>query len=250
MKNKLLKEWGAYKPIKPPYILKGDKALLSFSKHSLYTNYNTFIKNHHPADTKTIHLGLLPVPYAGNLAKAKIFILLLNPGFKPINYFTEYNHKPYCQALLNNLKQKNLDAKYPFLFLNPRFLWTGGGSYWSQKFGKIIESIMAYKEVTYQEALSHISQRVAIIQYFPYHSSKYTLNNKKSGKLASPKLAQEYVREYLVPKARDEKLLILVTRHAKAWGIKGRSIINFKGPDARAAHLVKYQKKILEYLDI
>ncbi|OGF01623.1 MAG: hypothetical protein A2024_05550 [Candidatus Edwardsbacteria bacterium GWF2_54_11] len=250
MKNKLLKEWGAYKPIKPPYILKGDKALLSFSKHSLYTNYNTFIKNHHPADTKTIHLGLLPVPYAGNLAKAKIFILLLNPGFKPINYFTEYNHKPYRQALLNNLKQKNLDAKYPFLFLNPSFLWTGGGSYWSQKFGKIIEEIMGQKGWEYQKALSHISQKVAIIQSFPYHSGKYSLTKKETKKLASPKLAREYVRNVLKKKAESGKILVLVTRHAKAWGIEGRNIINFKGPDARAAHLVKYQKKILEYLDI
>lgn len=249
MKHPLLKSWAKFKPNNPPYLLKGDEALETNIKAKTFTSYNSFIKDHRPADTKTIHLGLIPVPYAGDLAKAKIFILLLNPGFKPINYFTEYNHKPYRQALLNNLKQKNLDSKYPFLSLNPRFLWAS--SYWSQKFGKIIHEIMDKKGWSYTKTLSHLSKNIAIIQYFPYHSSRYALTVKEAKALASPKLACAYVQEYLKSKAEEEKILILVTRKSKIWGLKpGKNIKVFKGPESRAAHLGRYKRVIIQKLGI
>lgn len=43
-------------------------------------SHREFIR--HPAfgDDSSLHLGLLPVPYQGNLSKADVFVIMLNPG--------------------------------------------------------------------------------------------------------------------------------------------------------------------------
>jgi len=249
MKTNLIKKWAKAEFKEPPYVLNGDWEIKDNQNAQKFTSYSDFIKSEHINDRKTIHLGLLPVPYKGNLAKAKIIILLLNPGFEPIDYFAEYESKAYRKAIIKNIKQKNFDNKYPFLPLNPRFLWTGGGRYWSRKFAEITEEIMIKKRCGYQQALSHISKRVAIIEYVPYHSSQFSMSNKIIRKLASPKMAVDYVKNVLGPKAKKGEILILVTRKADVWGLKrSKNIIIFNGSETRAAHLGIYKKKILEYL--
>jgi hypothetical protein len=40
---------------------------------------------------KELHLSLLPAPYHGNIANARIIILLMNPGFVASDYYAEEN---------------------------------------------------------------------------------------------------------------------------------------------------------------
>ncbi len=249
MKNNLINVWSRTRFKKPPYVLTGDEEIKDNQNVQKFTSYSDFIKSAYINNRKTIHLGLLPIPYLGDLAKAKILILLLNPGFEPIDYFAEYKSKAYRKAIINNIKQKYFDNQYPFLPLNPRFLWTGGGRYWSKKFAGITEEIMRKKRCSYQQALSHISKRVAIIEYFPYHSNQFAISKKIIKKLVSPKMAVDYVKNILKPRAKNGEILILVARKADVWELKrSKNVIIFNGSETRAAHLGKYKNKILDKL--
>jgi hypothetical protein len=39
---------------------------------------------------RRLHLGLLPQPFFGDLRRASIYVLLLNPGLGPDDYYDEY----------------------------------------------------------------------------------------------------------------------------------------------------------------
>jgi hypothetical protein len=52
-----------------------------------------------------IHTGLLPMPFVGSLSRAKVFLLMLNPGLSPTDYFGEFEQPAYRGALRNNLFQ-------------------------------------------------------------------------------------------------------------------------------------------------
>lgn len=128
----LIDAWRARSLAAPPYLLPSDKALLP-SKRSThpYRSFDEFIGS--PAfgapDTR-LHLGLLPIPYVGDLLHAGIYILLLNPSFAPCDYYAEEHSPEYHAALIRNLRQEHGDAAYPFFSLDPRFSWHPGFTYW------------------------------------------------------------------------------------------------------------------------
>ena len=79
----LLTAWREFDSSQPPYLLRGDEALLSVSKSVTIKSTDELIK-HPQFDFRgdgRVHLGLLQVPFLGNLGQADIFILLQNPGF-------------------------------------------------------------------------------------------------------------------------------------------------------------------------
>ena len=121
-------------------------------------------------DRKKLHLNRIPVPYVGDVSKASIFILTLNPGHELADYYFEFEDDAYRQALVNNLKQENLDPKFPFFYLNPRFSTTGGYSYWFPKFKEVITRLMVKCEITFDEAHSKLAKKIAVIQIVPYTS--------------------------------------------------------------------------------
>jgi hypothetical protein len=51
-----------------------------------------------------MHFGLTPEPYVGDIRNAKVFILLLNPGFSVLDYYGEENEELRI-SLKNNLYQ-------------------------------------------------------------------------------------------------------------------------------------------------
>ena len=109
-----------------------------------------------------------PTPYMGDFANAKILLLQLNPGseiYPGLNPAEDVEFK-----IFKNLKQdifKSLRGekmKFPFYWLNPEYILTGGFRYWARIFSSVIEK----KEDYYK-----IANRVCCIQYFPYHSRRY-----------------------------------------------------------------------------
>jgi hypothetical protein len=73
-----------------------------------------------------LHLGLIPVPYMGDLDHSSIFILMANPGLKNIDYYAEQENEELKKTLKNNLIQEDLDKEFPFACLNPKFSWYSG----------------------------------------------------------------------------------------------------------------------------
>ena len=91
----LLTTWRDWKFSAPPYLLGGDDTLLSKPRSKaqvvIHSSWESFIGEGDfgvPGDTR-FHLGLVPVPFAGNVKRAKVIVLLLNPGLEPDDYFGE-----------------------------------------------------------------------------------------------------------------------------------------------------------------
>jgi len=186
----------------------------------------------------TLHLGLLPVPFAGDLSEADVFILLQNPGFRPSDYFAEFDDLDFVEALVANLGQSIPRSGFPFLYLDPRFSYHGGFDYWRRKLNGLLSLAMDHHQITLPEALQSFSRRVAILELFPYHSSVGGLEAKLLRDLRSVSLVRSYVREHLLPRAKRGDALLIVTRQARLWGLEPtNNVVVYSGPEARSAHL-------------
>ena len=198
-------------------------------------------------DRKKLHLNRIPVPYVGDVSKASIFILTLNPGHELADYYFEFEDDAYRQALVNNLKQENLDPKFPFFYLNPRFSTTGGYSYWFPKFKEVIMRLMVKCEITFDEAHSKLAQKIAVIQIVPYTSVD---SSSLPDKLCSTRLAMQYVENHVRPKVCTDEAIVIVLRQHKRWNKVLEPLLGpkegiFDSDNPRNANLPEEAKKAI-----
>lgn len=190
-------------------------------------------------DDHRLHLSLLPVPYGGNLSRAEIVILLLNPGFSYTDYWAETNMPAFRQRRKDTLRQSFKGIEFPFLGLDPQFCWHSGFEWWEKKLRAVITDI-ADKEFKgrYFEALRDFSQKVACVELIPYHSSSFRAH-ALTDQLPSAKMVRKFVRETLVPAANAGKRTLIVTRQAEAWGLPSgtKNVVIYKGGETRGASL-------------
>jgi hypothetical protein len=247
----LLSAWRLFDPTKPPFILPGDEALLdepSLWHVDQWRDYLSNLERGNPADATKLCLGLLPMPFIGNLRTASIFLLMLNPGARPHDFFGESDVKDYRAALLKTLKQeRDVDG-----LLDPHFAWHGRYGYWQGKLSKVFERRAANGR-TYGAARRDVESRMAALELLPYHSTSYRMPDRMLAKLRSVRLIRSYVMEVLVPRAKAGNVLIIVGRAAKKWGEfpKSKNIVVYSGPAARSAHLTPDSaggKAILRFL--
>ena len=215
--NVLVEMWRRVDLSKPPYCFLDDTdKIIKENKSFLFNTYNECVNNFdavkdHP---KRLHLGLIPVPFLGNLKMAKIFILTANPGFIVTDYEDEFENRKFRELLINNLRQENL-GEYPFSSLNPEFAWTGGFKYWSEKLGDIIEELIRANHLRYFQALRYLSQLIAVLEYIPYHSEI----DPGIYNLPSSDAIKNYVIDTLVPRAKSNEIIIVIIRKVKEWGL-------------------------------
>jgi hypothetical protein len=88
------------------------------------------------------HLSLLPSPYLGSLRHSDIFILALNPGCHPSDYYDEHCVPEFRKRLGANLRQNLSGVRFPFPALDPALCWWGGFRYWEQKL-KDVATVLA-----------------------------------------------------------------------------------------------------------
>lgn len=236
----LVEGWRKCEVESPPYLFPGDESEIFQEDTILHCSFVEFARSNGFGSTSDsrLHIGLLPLPYVGNLAKASIFILLLNPGLSPGDYFAEQDQDgKYREALIRNLGQENMNDQYPFLFLDPQFAWHPGFDYWNKKFHRLVEALKEQRKVSYQEALSILAQQIACLELIPYHSESFgKLELLK--KLKSTAAMKDYVNRVLVPRARRGNATIIVTRKVKYWGLgKHNNVVEYTSGEARAAHL-------------
>lgn len=184
------------------------------------SNSSDFIKNYLSSENKTaldkkFHPNLLPEPYCGNLSKAKIFILGLNPGFDNATYFCHENEK-LKKALEDNLNQNLSEYEYPFVDLNPEFLWTDSGRWCFSKFdqqkGSIVREIMNRKKCGYLDSLKFLSQKIASLELVPYHSKRFSLPKKTYMELPSVKTMLSFIENHVIPKVNSDDAVLIVLR--------------------------------------
>lgn len=144
------------------------------------------------------HVDLLPVPYSGDLARASVYVLLLNPGFGPHDYFAEYEVPAFREARIANLKQK---PGLQFHDLEPNFSWHGGFRYWHSRLSGLISAFAAKNHLPYGESRRFFATEIASIELVPYHSKTFAFPAKLLAKLRSVQLAQQFVLDVLAARA-------------------------------------------------
>lgn len=232
----MIAKWESCNLDKVPYLLNGDEYIIK--NPNVYVNYKTLeeyiLSDDFGLPNSKFHLGLIPIPYMGNLKGSSIFILTLNPGLSNIDYYGEQCNNEYRDALKNNLHQENLDSEYPFVCLNTKFSWHAGFEYWWGKLRLIIEEVSRMREISLSSALSNVSKVISILELVPYHS----ITNRVINNLTSTKLVKQFVKELLVKKADNDKASIVVARGARQWElIEHENIVIYNGPQARGASL-------------
>jgi hypothetical protein len=271
----LIKSWRKTKLETPPYIHKDDSILSKEKTKKYVVCYKSFWEYIKSDDfgnrkDKKLHLGLRPSPYNGDLAKAKVFILMLNPGLHILDYFS-LSDKEFCRENTRVIRQKRLNKKYPFTSLNPSLSWAPGSEYWRKKLDCLIQKTMKLKKLNYLDTLSYLSKKIAILQLYPYHSKEFGIPRKiQKLELKSARLIREFVKNVLVKEAQSGKILLIVARGAKKWGFEKRhnniiirnvqngnveailkgadSIIVYTRKEARGASFGKYTEKIVNFL--
>jgi len=169
------------------------------------------VENLNKCKPSQFHLCLAPVPYLGNLTRADIFMLLLNPSVGYSDYSTDADPR-FRQALDRNLKA-NADQE-KCLALDRDFWWTS----WFGWFERLLRNtICEYGErAPYFQTLDALSRRTAIIELVPYYSqvaNRITVPFVE--KLESAKMAKLTAEEL----RKDAGKLVIVRWGAKKWGL-------------------------------
>jgi hypothetical protein len=243
--QKIIQEWSKWKQTEPPYILQADDEVISLPKsvsstaptHTTWESVYSQPDLGKPGDVK-LQLGLIPHPFCGDILNAEIYVLMLNPGYEPQDYFAELEVPIYSEAALNNLKQDFKDNNYPFYMLNPEFSWSSGFVWWHKKFALIIDSISKNSDISFADARKHLSQKVASIELVPYHSTSFRDPVGWTKKLESAKLARDFVNEYVLERVRNDEAILIVTRQVREWNLpEHENITVYSSTEARGAHL-------------
>lgn len=234
--HSLINAWAGM-PKASPYMLPSDAdALQSFTKSTVYhDSFTSYCSDPlFGLDDARLHLGLVPVPYLGNLAEADIFLLMLNPGLSPGDYFAEDHFPEYRDLLFQQLSQM---AHPGFLFLDPKFAWHPGGQYWLARFRDLAISLIG-PAGSFRDALRLLSEHVACLELVPYHSPRFGLSDRLIEKLASVQLIQRFVQEDLSPRAIAGEILIIVTRQVARWSLTpSQHVILYGNAHARGGHI-------------
>lgn len=240
MTSELIERWRACSFEAAPYTLPGDEALLE-NKELLHPtlSYSEFVESPvFGAAGRRLHLGLLPIPFAGDVLKASIFILMLNPGFSADDYFGEERVPEYRAALIRNLQQHLSATRYPFYCLDPRFSWHAGFGYWNGRLRGIVRWIATRRSISYQAALSVLARAICAIELVPYHSESFGLPHSLLNKLQSVRLSRAFVHSTLVPRAEAGEAVIIVSRSARYWNVaESKNVVIYRGGETRGAHL-------------
>lgn len=243
--RRLIQAWAEWSPDKLPFILGADEDVLSSARSKAftapaYTKWEDVYSQPElgkPGDRK-LQLGVIPHPFCGDILNAEIYILMLNPGYGPHDYFAELEVPAYTEAALKNLCQEFNAGDYPFYLLNPAFAWSGGYVWWHKKFASIIDELSKRTGMNYAAARKRLSQKIASIELVPYHSTSFYDPASWTKKLESAKLAREFVNEHILPKVRRDEAILIVTRKVREWNLpEHTNIIVYSNGESRGAHL-------------
>jgi len=183
-------------------------------------NFNNYVGNCDNlfGDNYQLHTGLIPVPYAGDIRRARIYLLMLNPGFHPNDYYSENYCENYRNALIQTLRQENINNAFPFHYLNPEFIHTSGGEYWFNKFRDIIIQFSSELNLPYDISISFISQNICALELFPYHSINFQINQNIINECPSINMIRGFVNNLL---ENRENILIECLRQPENWNLNG-----------------------------
>lgn len=168
-----------------------------------------------PPAPGTLHVGLHPQPFIGNIEDPLIFILHGNPGFSFVDYDDEFGNEGHAAACLQNLQNADLG----FFPLGTASAGTGAARYWHNAFRGAIHDLAEMRNITAEEAREIFRENVGLIESCAYHSKKTP--GLWRDNLPSSGIAREYVQDVVFPRARLGESLVFVWRRVgndDYWG--------------------------------
>lgn len=239
--------WTALNTRRPPYVLPGDEGIKQRGRVSSFAELSASENLLRPGPR--FQLSLLPVPYTGNIYTASVYILMLNPGFSPLDLFAEETSMKYRQALV-----ESMNGKRPNYSFEPALGWTGGFAYWTSKLWGIIETVQRERGGSLQDALAVMAKKVAVLQLVPYHSAEFRLSPKAVARLRSVQLIRQFVQGYLYERVCRGECQVIVARQIREWGLPEHpDIVQFSSSEARGAHFTAKKRAgqaLLKGLDV
>lgn len=162
---------------------------------------------------------LCPIPWAGPIKGAKVYLLFLNPGLSPEDLAWESDNADFSSVLRANIRE----GSQPYFYLLDRFYAHPGHRWARATFGSDIQERHA--------------ERFCVVQLVPYHSDDGGYARSIATGLPSSKAARQFVRDTLVPKARAGQIGLVVARSSKLWQIEGEDdcLVIYRGGECRRA---------------
>ena len=174
-----------------------------------------------------LQLSVYPQHFVGNIDKAKIIILSLNPGYST-EYYDAYKNRinkngtKYEQTI-----KENLEMVRPFFHAFELSNESDLG-YWGNKMKCWVEDYDKKDNKKIIESLKKITENIALAEFFPYHSISYNGMYDKLGKGTSSN-SNRKIKDYLptqkflfekIKKRIDDKndeVIIILTRSFAKW---------------------------------
>ena len=174
-----------------------------------------------------LQLSVYPQHFVGNIDKAKIIILSLNPGYST-EYYDAYknsinkNGTNYEQTIKENLEMEK-PFFHAFELANESDL-----GYWGNKMKCWVEEYDKKDNKTIIESLKKITENIALAEFFPYHSISYNGMYDKLGEGTSSN-SNRKIKDYLPTQKflfkkikkriddKNDKLIIILTRSFAKW---------------------------------
>lgn len=203
------------------------------------------------ADSRRIHVDLIPSPYMGDISNAKVLIFMNNPGIGKqdkfnksgklntsfLGEYADHERDDVRNALISTIKQDMRSTflqDYRFAFLHPDLHDTEGGKYTLRKFRSSIQHYCQLKSVSMEIGIQDYANNICFLQHYPYHCGFEP--EMFQSNLLSHKRMQAFYQE-LIPIAcqREDRLLVFVrgTRHTRELAF-GSNVIDYQklGPGA------------------
>lgn len=214
--------WSSFEPGEAPHIHPEDREHLLGIRdgHVLFDNFEAYTRSPHfgAAATKAFHLSLLPQPFFGDLARAEVFVLLLNPGLSHSDHWAERHSKVYRQRLLASIRQDFTETEFPFLWLDPELCWTPGYRWWTSRLSGTLRRIAdRHHGGDHLAATCSLSQRLAAVELVPYHSRAFAWRSTFE-RLPSTTEARRFVSKLV----EEGSKTVIVSRAVKRWGVRPR----------------------------
>lgn len=185
-----------------------------------------------------LHTGLVPLPFVGDVRRAKVYFLLLNPGLSATDYHAEYLASGFRRRLLANLRQDFSATEYPFFPLDPEFAWHSGNDFWERKLRQIAKLLCKRSGLSHPQVRKFLARTVCAIEMLPYHSVRLDLPPRVLQAFPSVVLARTCVSS-IVPRAQAGDCMIVAMRQVANWEVPPdcANVLRFTGGQARGAHL-------------
>lgn len=202
-------------------------------------------------DPQRYCVGLLPEPYVGDISNARVYILLLNPSLDAAD-LRAYTDPDYLDRTVLNLKQEFVSGKRRFYPLEDDFSWTGAGLWWRPRFRPIVEQLApAGSTRPVSEVLDLIGERVAALEYWPYHSVSNLISEPRLRKCRSHIEMEAFVRDYVLKRAAKDDCCVIVPRSVRKWDLpRSHKNVWTRSPgEGRAVSLKWAKDEIIRFLE-